>query len=529
VTLRSFTTLLLVFLACVGVAFVISVVVLRRYQRAVVRSMAERISSPGPAAPPRTAINPPARPLGFVTTRAETAAAAKRGRRFTLDEPRKTALVYLVSGVCFALAMFLITFRTYEAAYVGRAAMLVWSLSWPAMMVWKPVSGVGWRGWWAGVAVYFAIGVTIVAAHSALFPADRFVSSRLGMAGSLWAAFNWGMTAAVPFLMARRVRAVGVLVLAAAVLASLGALAAVKSQQAANLVVVAAVAAGALGWPALAGISRLYNRRLISDESLYVDAIWLLYGAMTAMFRWDQGLSVVLPAAIVPFAVFKLVSHAGFAWLGRGSAPPRKLLLLRVFALGDRSRQLFRALAVPWRYDGPIRLITGPDLATETVEPNEFLDFIGRRLTKHFIDSDATLDQRVRALESRPDFDGRYRVEELFCHDDTWTAALGALIRGDHLVLMDLRSFSPLNRGCIYEVEELLNLVPLPRMMFVVDGTTDEMFLKATLTDAWARLDADSPNRDALEPRVRLFRLDRINSRTIRRLASDLLQPASRF
>ena len=78
-------------------------------------------------------------------------------------------------------------------------------------------------------------------------------------------------------------------------------------------------------------------------------------------------------------------------------------------------------------------------------------------------------------------------------------------------------------------MEELLNLVPLPRMMFVVDGTTDEMFLKATLTDAWARLDADSPNRDALEPRVRLFRLDRINSRTIRRLASDLLQPASRF
>jgi hypothetical protein len=342
------------------------------------------------------------------------------------------------------------------------------------------------------------------------------------MAFGIWGGLNWGLTVAVPILMAPRVRAVGILVLAAAVLASLGALAAVKSQQTVTLVIVAAVAASALGWLALHGISRLYHRRLISDQSLFVDAIWLLYGAMTAMFRWDHGLAMVVPAAIVPFVVFKIVSSVAFVQLRRGRDAPLTLLLLRVFALGDRSRQLFRALAIRWRYQGPIRLITGPDLATETVEPNEFLAFMGRRLTQHFIDGPAMLEQRVRGLESRPDLDGRYRVDELFCHDDTWAVAVRALIREDHFVLMDLRSFSASNKGCVYEVEELLNTVPLPRMMFVVDGTTDEAFLRGTLADAWSRLDDFSPNRDARDPQVRIFRLQRLDRRTVRRLADAM-------
>jgi hypothetical protein len=149
--------------------------------------------------------------------------------------------------------------------------------------------------------------------------------------------------------------------------------------------------AGVVGWPLLHGIAALYRRRVISDQSLPVDSIWFLHGAISAMFRWDRGPIVVLLAIGLPFLIFKIVSHLGFAILRRCVTQPRKLLLLRVFALGDRSRQLFRALAVTWRYYGPIRLITGPDLATETVEPNEFLDFMGRRLSKHFIDSQDTL------------------------------------------------------------------------------------------------------------------------------------------
>ena len=296
------------------------------------------------------------------------------------------------------------------------------------MLVWKLVTGVSWSGWCTGLALYYAVGVFFVWIYTTLFPGDSLarVSSPASMAFGMSAGFNWGMTLAVPIFMARRVRAVGVLVLTATVLASLGAR---MGQQAGISELLVAVVAGALGWPLLQGIGALYQRRLISEQSLLVDSIWLLYGAMTSMFAWEGGLLAVVPAAFVPFVVFKVVSQVGFAHLRRVPAPqPCKLLLLRVFALGDRSRQLFRSLAMPWRYTGPIRLITGPDLATETVEPNEFLDFMGRRLSKHFIDSADTLARRVRELESVTGFDRLYRVDELFCHDDTWAMALRALI-----------------------------------------------------------------------------------------------------
>jgi hypothetical protein len=113
-------------------------------------------------------------------------------------------------------------------------------------------------------------------------------------------------------------------------------------------------------------------------------------------------------------------------------------------------------------------------------------------------------------------------VDEVFCHDDTWTMALAALIRENHFVLMDLRQFSALNRGCVYEVEELVNTVPLHRIMFIVDRGTDDGFIRATFADVWSRLDQSSPNRDLREPRVRLFRLKSLRRRAIRALAAAM-------
>ena len=524
--LRSFTTLILVFLGCVGVAYAVSCLILRQYQMAVLRSMALSFDR-APAPVVRTIVGPPTDPLGFVYAD-ETAAPRSAFAAFrTLDGPKRTTRVYLVAGLCFALAISLIMFgpRDGWAMWGTRLPILVWVFSWPTMLVWKLVTGVSWRGWGTGLALYCAVGVFFVWIYTTLFPEDLLTRAipPASMAFGMWGGFNWGMTVAVPIFMARRVRPVGVLVLTATVLASLGALIGVKGEQANTLVLLVAVATGALGWPLLKVIGVLYHRRLVSEQSLLVDSIWLLYGAMTSMFRSDRGLLMVVAAAFVPFLVFKVVSQVGFAKLGRGPAPrPRRLLLLRVFALGDRSRQLFRALAMPWRYAGPIRLITGPDLAAETVEPNEFLDFMGGKLSKHFIDSADTLARRVRELESTPDFDGLYRVDELFCHDDTWTMALAALIRENHFVLMDLRHFSAANRGCVYEVEELVNTVPLHRMMFIVDRTTDDAFLRATFADVWSRLDPASPNRGLLEPRVRLFRLESLQRRAIRALAAAM-------
>ena len=76
---------------------------------------------------------------------------------------------------------------------------------------------------------------------------------------------------------------------------------------------------------------------------------------------------------------------------------------------------------------GQIRLIAGPDLATSTVEPHEFLDFLSGKLGRRFISGPETLARRLSETEQRRDFDGRYRVDDFFCHDDTWQMVLKRL------------------------------------------------------------------------------------------------------
>jgi hypothetical protein len=49
-------------------------------------------------------------------------------------------------------------------------------------------------------------------------------------------------------------------------------------------------------------------------------------------------------------------------------------------------------------------------------------------------------------------------------------------------------------------------VVPLDRVVFVVDETTDQAFLREILTQCWAAVTVDSPNRKLTDPRVLLFR-----------------------
>jgi hypothetical protein len=118
-----------------------------------------------------------------------------------------------------------------------------------------------------------------------------------------------------------------------------------------------------------------------------------------------------------------------------------------VFSLGRRSERLFDALAKHWRHAGSIRLIAGPDLATTTVEPHEFLDFLSGKLARRFIDGPETLDLRISEMDLEPDRDGRFRVNDFFCHDNAWQMTLSRLVGDSDAVLMDLRGFSQENRG----------------------------------------------------------------------------------
>ena len=94
-------------------------------------------------------------------------------------------------------------------------------------------------------------------------------------------------------------------------------------------------------------------------------------------------------------------------------------------------------------------------------------------------------------------------------------------------ILMDLRSFSPQNQGCMYEVHQLLDSVPLERVVFLLDDATDRVFLEQSLQDAWSRVRSDSPNRGATA-RAKLLRVGSQQAADVRGLLKLLFGvPAS--
>ena len=73
---------------------------------------------------------------------------------------------------------------------------------------------------------------------------------------------------------------------------------------------------------------------------------------------------------------------------------------------------------------------------------------------------------------TRRDPDGRYRVNELFCGNDGWRPAVTRLMAESDLVAMDLRGFSAGNQGCLFELQSLIDIVPVARVVLLTDGST---------------------------------------------------------
>lgn len=138
-----------------------------------------------------------------------------------------------------------------------------------------------------------------------------------------------------------------------------------------------------IGWLILELLRQLYESKSISEQSINVDAMWLLFDIVNSMglefegYRWFAG-------GFAAFAIYKIIGAALFHLFGvsrRAKKKGRRLLLLRVFALGKRSEQLYDTLGKSWRTVGSIQMIAGPDLATTTIEPHEFLDFVSGNST----------------------------------------------------------------------------------------------------------------------------------------------------
>jgi hypothetical protein len=273
------------------------------------------------------------------------------------------------------------------------------------------------------------------------------------------------------------------------------------------------VLAGALSMAPLAWwlgrrLRAAYAAKWLSDNSLVIDTLW---GFQAVLLAFDLTRSIG-PAGWLGLGVFAL--HKGITVAGMAPAvraarqcAPLRLLLLRVFTRRDRkgpvksrradAERLFDVLGSRWRYAGPITMIGAPDLASSTIDPDEFLDFLAGKLRDRFVVEPAEVPTRLAAIDYRCDLDARWRVTELFCGNDAWRAAVLGLMARSDLVAMDLRDFGPDNEGCIFELQSLIDLVPAGRVALLVDGTTDRNFLQATIADCLTRVPPTSPNAQA--------------------------------
>ena len=228
-----------------------------------------------------------------------------------------------------------------------------------------------------------------------------------------------------------------------------------------------------------------YGRKRLSDDTLLISQWWFVQAMVLA----------AVPAIVSPWAgLATFAAYTGFAvtlsWRLRAihrvavGRPPVRLLLLRTFGHRRRSTRLLGVLSAHWRWIGSIQVIAGPDLAAATLEPHEFLDHLRGRMSGRFVRTRAEIGPRLAALDHEPDRDGRFRVNDVFCAGEVWRPTLQALLRSSHAVLIDLRGFGPQHAGVVFELEQLVGLSALDRVVAIVDSTTLKPFLDHVLVRA---------------------------------------------
>lgn len=283
-----------------------------------------------------------------------------------------------------------------------------------------------------------------------------------------------------------------------------------------------------MAWWGFRRLVRHYQAKRYSEQMLMVDSLWLLVTLIETLGQMGTA-GVASLYYLSAFAAYKSVSAIGLRWIRTSQAAdaPRTLLMLRVFGFTSRTRRLTDQVGHYWRYSGPINMIGGTDLATSLIEPDELIRFWSRKLRQTFIANDADLQARLDTLDVGRDPDLRYRINECFCHDNTWQATVTALAQRSAVVLMDLRGFGKgKNRGCEFELEMLFEAVPLSRIVLLVDNTTKMDTLTQVLQAAWAKLPEPSPNRALTEPVVHLFQVND-SSNALQPLLSRLFAAAA--
>jgi hypothetical protein len=486
----------LLFIFVVGVAFsALGAWIIAARYRAAVRVLMSRVASgvePGVAALAPVVAAMPGPAAAASATLAENRHA---GTRLTLALVALSALV-ATSGAALQLSDAV----GYAGWSLKRLAVLAAVQLWPVL----PALAIVWR--WSRLRLFVAFVAFLLASYLLLWwrsdpvePAQllRYIGLEVGLPMLLIAPLCLGAsTRAIapwllpPMLIVAWSSIVGIDVLAyfvarrAAWLGSLGA--AVGSDA---VVVLFAVAPWLVAWWPLRALGRLlaraYASRSVSELSVQFSAVWAVQMIFVALgAAGDRGIGAIV--MLLPLLCLPL----GFAALARWRSPvrpPATLLVLRVFQHDAAVLDLFDRVVERWRLTGNTLLIAGTDLIDRTLDAGDVLTFLDRRLDERFVSSPADVEVRVAEFDLQPDLEGRFRINECYCHDSTWRAAFAALAARSDVVLMDLRGFQARNEGCRHELASLAAGGRVGRVVLLVDAATDRASAEAAVEGASAK------------------------------------------
>ena len=523
-----------------------------RSMRALMNAPAARDAGPPPPDPTSPATGPPAihSPLLVALFASERAQETPASRSARLPGRRRLVTAYSAGAAAFAVIVAWVELTGESVSLMGWFAR-GWANAWPIVPALIVLLALNWREALRLLAIYLGLGALLVVLLTAGLQLRRGALDAAPLTNVYWFLVGLAVVASIPAALvlvsgSRRLRAMMPLALAATLWFGLGLalfrdaivqgfdVAAVRDFVLAwsvrtsttttyyGLFFLAALPIGWLAWSVLRWIAGSYRRKAFSDAQLVVDCIWIIVAA-------DHAIDVLVgPARVrgVLGVVLALVAYravvAVLLWRRptRASAR-RRLLLLRVFGFQARTEALFDRIAEQWRFLGPVQLIAGVDLATRSLDPGDVLAFVGGHLADQYVATPAELPARVAALDVDQDPDGRFRVNELFCHADTWRPALLSLLEVTDTVLMDLRSFSPRSAGCRFELEQLARHIPADRIVLAYDGTTDLGLLARVLEAAWA--DAGGEARAREGGRISMVRIGKRTGRELDALIDRLV------
>jgi hypothetical protein len=89
---------------------------------------------------------------------------------------------------------------------------------------------------------------------------------------------------------------------------------------------------------------------------------------------------------------------------------------------------------------------------------------------------------------------GSYPVRPVLCHGTFWKQAVDVLLQRVDVVALDLSGYRPTNAGTRYELQRVLDRVPVERLIFLADRRSKRSFLANEVQRAWLQMSPSSPN-----------------------------------